>query len=335
MLEDFVDKLVKRVQVRVPCLVVKPTGAASLQQSICDLVMKTSTEEIGRLLTSQFGFTAEMLEVVAQEYQRLRDREPMDEKLKARLHDCFSHLDTSMDPCVMIAGIEDSDTRPIEAAVHTLPPQDAAITRAQSSSPGEFRSYRQRKANMQCQLPGLFHSKSYKQVKKEFFRCQYIRSIKKAIRQMKKDKFPKICIHRVDRTNTSQLQQWESLKADFRHRSTALLSVSGSNLQTLENPRPESRSFNDAYCFSFFSEDVRLFHFKYCDFVYQRSVPELCANTKLRCCKAESHSGDCEKVWRNVRCFAKFGMLIALGFNKERLEQEAGDKADGENSVDS
>jgi hypothetical protein len=155
--------------------------------------------------------------------------------------------------------------------------------------------------------------------KKEYFRCQHIRGLKKSIRQMAGKKPPKASIHRI--STPAQIARWDALHDFYTANSSALRLVSdtavgpatdGKKKKQQAGPSTDPKSYNNPYCKDFFSQQViQTYNALYSDLVYSGDPEEMCKKMKVTCCMGQ-HSGECEGIWQEVWEYARVGMLEEL-----------------------
>ena len=156
--------------------------------------------------------------------------------------------------------------------------------------------------------------------KKEYFRCQHIRGLKKSIRQMAGKKPPKASIHRI--STDAQKGRWEALHEFYITNSSALRLVSDTAVgpatdgkkkkQQAADSSADPKSYNNPYCKDFFSKPViQTYNALYSDLVYSGDPEEMCKKMKVTCCMGQ-HSGECEGIWQEVWEYARVGMLEEL-----------------------
>ena len=157
--------------------------------------------------------------------------------------------------------------------------------------------------------------------KKEYFRCQHIRALKKSLRQIKTGKLPGASIHKV--TRNSHMRKWEEMKVFYNTHRAELDRLAA----TISGPLVDARSlrdemsmdvdtaktYSDSFVLMFFSpETMRAYNQLFSDLVYDGPPAEICEKMKkTRCCKGP-HSEHCEEVWREVCAYAKEGMWREL-----------------------
>lgn len=159
--------------------------------------------------------------------------------------------------------------------------------------------------------------------KKEYFRAQLIRALKKSIRQLATGKFPKAAIHRVNPNNLSQVQCYESLKHFYIQHRRELDKVSSTAKGPATDGKTKRRgkaakncllSYSDSFCKGFFSsETIRRYNTLFCALVYSAPPSEMCKKMKAKCCAEEEHTSQCDTVWERVYQYACVGMLQELG----------------------
>lgn len=159
--------------------------------------------------------------------------------------------------------------------------------------------------------------------KKEYFRCQHIRALKKSIRQIRTGKIPGASIHKVIRSKASHMHTWDEMKNFYLRNKEELdrLAETTSGPMTDGRSRREegsvdvnaAKSYNDSFISYFFSFDsIRIYNGLFTDLVYDCTPEEICIKMKkTRCCKGP-HTEECEGVWRKVRDYAKKGMWKEL-----------------------
>lgn len=162
--------------------------------------------------------------------------------------------------------------------------------------------------------------------KKEYYRCQHIRALKKSIRQLQTGKFPQAAIHKVNTADSKQMQAWEDLKLCYAQHKSELDAVcdtvqgpltDGKKKRKRNSLRTAARSYNNAYCSSFFaSATVRAYNRQFCALVYSASPSEMCAKMKVLCCRSE-HTSHCVTVWDSVHQYVRADMLRELGISLE------------------
>lgn len=161
--------------------------------------------------------------------------------------------------------------------------------------------------------------------KKEYFRCQHIRALKKSWRQLESGKLPGASIHRVETHTQSEL--WQQMAEMYRRHEAFLQQLSateagpltdGKHKPHVKELQPQAKSFNNEFCRNFFSSwEVQEYNRLFCDLVYDAPPASLCSKLKLRCCADSNHSTACVEVWANVKHFAARGMLEELAVNTE------------------
>lgn len=166
-------------------------------------------------------------------------------------------------------------------------------------------------------------STSVEHPKKEYFRCQHVRALKKSIRQIRTGKIPGASIHKVNRSKASQMHTWDEMKNYYLRNKEELdtLAETTSGPMTDGRSRREegsvnvnaARSYNDNFISYFFSFDsIRIYNGLFADLVYDCTPEEICTKMKkTRCCKGP-HTEECEGIWRKVRDYAKKGMWKEL-----------------------
>jgi len=162
--------------------------------------------------------------------------------------------------------------------------------------------------------------------KKEYYRCQHIRALKKSIRQLRSGKFPKAAIHKVNVSDSKQTQAWQALNQFYTQHRGELDDIcetvqgpltDGKKKRKRNSMRTAPRSFNNAYCSGFFSSlTVRAYNRLFCTLVYSAGPTEMCAKMKACCCGGE-HTKHCETVWERVHQYVRADMLRELGIQLE------------------
>ena len=179
-------------------------------------------------------------------------------------------------------------------------------------------------------LHGFFcwtRNKSVKKVKKEYFRTQHIRAMKKSIRQIASKKEPSASIHRLKGNNEGQKEAWAKLKHFFQVHSSYLSATSQVCTEPTRRSRPHFapfKSFNNTYCKSFFtSPPVQQYTLLFCDLVYDhQSSEELCTKMRFLCCLKDTHSAECCEKWKELKQYARGEMLEELGLRVEHTCEE-------------
>lgn len=168
--------------------------------------------------------------------------------------------------------------------------------------------------------------------KKEYFRCQHIRGLKKSIRQLREGskKPPKSAIHRV--INEVQMAKWIQLREYYKSNRSILDSISytevgpvtdGKKKKSDSKRSTDPKSYNNPYCTDFFSNPVvQWYNALYCDLVYGADPVEMCKKMKANCCEMAEHHFGCEGMWREVWMYARTGMLLELGLQVNVPEPE-------------
>ena len=161
--------------------------------------------------------------------------------------------------------------------------------------------------------------------KKEYFRCQHIRALKKSWRQLGCGKRPGASIHQVETLTQNEL--WQQLTEMYHTHEELLQRLSateagpltdGKHKPHVEELQPQAKSFNNEFCRNFFmSWEVQEYNRVFCDLVYDVSPASLCRKLKLQCCNHFTHSEACAEVWANVKHFAQRGMLEELAVTCE------------------
>ena len=166
-------------------------------------------------------------------------------------------------------------------------------------------------------------STSIEHPKKEYFRCQHIRALKKSLRQIRTGKIPGASIHKVNRSKASHMHTWDEMKNYYLRNKEELDTLA----ETTAGPKTDGRSrreegsedvnaaksYNDSFISYFFSFDsIRIYNGLFSDLVYDCTPEEICVKMKkTRCCKGP-HIEECEGIWRKVRDYAKKGMWKEL-----------------------
>lgn len=159
--------------------------------------------------------------------------------------------------------------------------------------------------------------------KKEYFRCQHIRALKKSIRQIRTGKIPGASIHKVNRGKASHMSTWNEMKMHYLRNKEYMDEMA----ETTSGPTTDGRSrreegtvnpnaaksYNDNFVSFFFSSPTILrYNDLFSDLVYDCTPEEICVKMKkTRCCKG-SHSEHCVGVWKQVCNYAKVGMWREL-----------------------
>lgn len=166
--------------------------------------------------------------------------------------------------------------------------------------------------------------------KKEYFRCQHIRGLKKSIRQVAGKKPPKASIHRI--TTDAQKARWEALYEFYLANVPVLKAISDTAVgpvtdgkkkkQQLSKPQADPKSYNNSYCKDFFSSPVvQTYNALYSDLVYSGDPAEMCEKMKVSCCMGQ-HSCECGGVWQDIWEYARVGMLEELGLRVSVPERQ-------------
>ena len=166
--------------------------------------------------------------------------------------------------------------------------------------------------------------------KKEYFRCQHIRGLKKSIRQAPGKKAPKASIHRI--TTESQRARWDALHEFYLANASALRSISDTAVgpitdgkkkkQQQGKPQADPKSYNNSYCKDFFSTSVvQIYNALYSDLVYSGDPEEMCLKMKVSCCMGQ-HCCECDGVWQDIWEYARVGMLEELGLEVSVPERQ-------------
>ena len=158
--------------------------------------------------------------------------------------------------------------------------------------------------------------------KKEYFRVQLIRALKKSIRQLATGKFPKAAIHKVNPSDLRQVQCYESLKHFYIQHRNELNRISPTTTGPTTDGKTKRRgraskncprSFSDAFCRGFFSSaTIRTYNSLFCALVYSAPPSEMCKKMKANCCADDEHTSQCDAVWERVHQYACVGMLQEL-----------------------
>jgi len=159
--------------------------------------------------------------------------------------------------------------------------------------------------------------------KKEYFRCQHIRALKKSLRQLKEKKMPGASIHRVNRSKDSQVRKWEEMKEFYRANWEELDRMAATTAGPLTDGKSRreeirvientAKSYNDNFVRYFFSfEVIRIYNRMFSDLVYDCSPAEICEKMKKTKCCQGSHSEHCQEVWAQACEYAKEGMWQEL-----------------------
>lgn len=157
--------------------------------------------------------------------------------------------------------------------------------------------------------------------RKDFYRSQHIRALKKSLRQLEVNKFPTANIHKI--TNTQQACLWQKLREVYLTHADSLRDVSrttagpltdGRNKREEDGEEDMPKTHNDSFVQQFFaSPSVRIYHLLFCDLVFQASPQELCAKMHIGCCVESSHTSECQLKWQGLKEYTQRGMLLEAG----------------------
>jgi hypothetical protein len=162
--------------------------------------------------------------------------------------------------------------------------------------------------------------------KKEYFRCQHIRALKKSLRQLETSKIPGTSIHRVNKHNAFQMEKWGRMREFYFAHREELKAISDTAAgPTTDGKKKRGRdsndpkSFNNEYCRKFFEPlVVRTYNTLFCELVYEGNEPvDMCGKMKARCCENPIHTDGCQSIWIRVYIYAKEEMLEELGLMRQ------------------
>lgn len=175
--------------------------------------------------------------------------------------------------------------------------------------------------------------RSNKHPKKEIIRCEVIRGIKRAIRQLAEGKAPLKGWHGFEQVRDLEAQPlWEKLKELVESHPEVLLNIAnteagpktdGKVVRARGGDQSRFNSFNDAFCRWFYSTSVvRSFHRLYVELVFGHSKAEsLVVKLPFVCCQSTVHSQACGEKWRALKRYLMTDMLAELspGMSLPRL----------------
>ena len=309
LLADFALKLsqsfFKRVS-RPPASTCTPASLASFLQA----AISSPHTDLYSELSNSLGFTSDTLEVISCAYNALRWTESLDKNTAERVDAAFGQLSTMLSPVSLLAGFSTNVSGPDDFSEQT-----SAFVTEQRSDALLAQVISLPRVVVYSPLRNFSTAKGTKPVKKEYYRCQHIRAMKKAIRTLASQKKLKVGMCPTDKCTPQQTELLEKLEH----------LANGYDWKSTEKSSAEERSFNNKYCRVFYEDlRVRRFHYQFCDLVFDRCPADLCTNVKVKCCLSTQHTADCTELWTELKEYTKFGMLEELSFCRAELEAEEG-----------
>lgn len=159
--------------------------------------------------------------------------------------------------------------------------------------------------SLSAHVISTFSTRTGTSLRKEYLRCQLIRHLKKLIRTVLKG-------HSLLATfpDPAQLPIAQAMQRIVLLNRELLSDLS----QISKN---KGKSFNDAYCrVVFSSREMRECYGLYVDLVFgtgEAGPAELCGRLKQYCCRTQRHGQDCRERWKDLRRYAREGILRELG----------------------
>lgn len=182
-----------------------------------------------------------------------------------------------------------------------------------------------RQRSKATELLSQFHCKrSHKHPKKEIIRCELIRGIKRAIRQLTEGKRPVKGWHGFPTDHSHADLVWKQLSVLVQMHSQALKAIAHTNAgpktdgkvtRSREGDHSRFNSFNDSFCKWFYTfPAVRSFHRLYIELVFIDLTPEsLASKLPFVCCQTpSSHSQTCAEKWKALKNYLMTDMLAEL-----------------------
>ena len=294
IIDDFLEKLSKAL-----CARHQPANGVSIFALLRAIHRLDDRDSVDCLLKSYSSVE------IAAECETLIGIEKIDEETRKTLR-VFSQL---QDPSYYLANPNPGEEVVDDEPLSDTPPSPVTPLRTAGSLP---------RIAVPSPLLDMYSAKGIKPVKKEYFRCQYIRAAKKTMRALVTEKVLTKGLCQVDTKNKWSMQMWTELGELVKTDQNFWEGVSQPSLV-------EGRSFNNRCCRNFFlNPNVRCFHYKFCDLVFDRCPADLCTNVKVKCCLCKSHTASCVDLWVRLKEYTKFGMLEELSFCRAELEAESG-----------
>jgi len=189
-----------------------------------------------------------------------------------------------------------------------------------------------RKPLNSTKILSLMTTSNGKAVKKEYFRCQHIRKLKKHIRNILKGKLPLRDFRAVEQVPLlHEMQRLIMLNSELfaTLADTKNGPIPGEKARALFEPK----SFNDGYCAAFFhTSEMQTCYRLYLDLIFWDMDPaSICSHLKHFCCKGKAlhsdrckgkvlHSDRCKAVWRVIRRYMEGEMLQELGVEVQEVK---------------
>ena len=157
--------------------------------------------------------------------------------------------------------------------------------------------------------------------RKDFYRSQHIRALKKSIRQHNQNKFPTTNIHKI--TNAHQRPLWLKLRQLYVSHRDALQALSRTTAGPLTDGRArreedmeedQPKTHNDSFMQMFFAHGaLRAYHLLFCELVFDASPQEMCAKMHIVCCVETNHTVECQRKWQWMKEHTQKGILEEAG----------------------
>ena len=162
--------------------------------------------------------------------------------------------------------------------------------------------------------------------RKDFYRMQHIRALKKSIRQHKQRKFAATSIHKVDPQNPIHTSLWTKLMQLYLLHSEFFDSISSPSTVTEGgSAMDDSKTCNNTYLRSFFARSiVQVYNYVFTELVFAGDPARMCKKMKLECCMEGQHGEECREKWRLLKVFTRGEMIREVrGEVSEEVEREA------------
>jgi hypothetical protein len=157
--------------------------------------------------------------------------------------------------------------------------------------------------------------------RKDFYRSQHVRALKKSIRQHDQNKFPTTNIHKI--TNAHQRSLWLKLRELYISHRDSLQTLSRTTAGPLTDGRArreedmeedQPKTHNDSFLHMFFAHSaVRAYHLLFSEFVFDASPKDMCAKMHIVCCLEANHTLECQQKWQWLKEHTQKGMLEEAG----------------------
>lgn len=160
--------------------------------------------------------------------------------------------------------------------------------------------------------------------RRDFYRSQHIRALKRSIRLLETGQLPttgisKLCKIFGDQQNYlrhralwAKLRKYYLAHSDVLDTKSSTVSGPGSEARALRDEfhQAEEKSFNDKFVRDFFqSQEMRAFNYLFTEFVFAVTAEEMCEKMKNFCCTKADHTDSCIQKWSDLKEWTRKEML--------------------------